>query len=339
MGLADKNIDEFTENSSGVDEVVRRHKKRISEASFLKYKKLIFVTSIILGFFVVMSVYFFSDNSKVKSIAVEGNDYLDSGYIKELSGLNLESRYYFTVWFLVENRLNKDPLIAKSNVSYEANNVIKLKIYEKKPVGYRYTEQAEIVLSNGETVVLTSEMLDIVSRIPLITGFEDEQQLRLLTKALNSIDKNAIENISELEQYNMQYDPNAIKLYLRDGNYIFASYYSLELLNDYNAIASKFVGNGHCIFLDDGLEVAYKRVCPWDEVVIEKEYWQNENGEFILNKYGDRVVKHYYTDENGEFLLDEIGNKIPIPIDEFGEEITLPAQSEQEDAPIETPSE
>ncbi len=321
MGLEEKTLPEFKETVSGIDEVVRRHKKRVSEASFIKYKNVVFILAVFTGLAMILTTYFSSSASKIKSISVTGNDYLSNDYIKKISGLNLDSIYYFTPWFLVENTLEKDALIESAKVTFEANNVIKISIKEKMPVGYRYIENAEILLSDGTVILMTSEMLDIVARIPLIVGFEDEETLYLITKSLKGIDQSMIENISEIKQYDLNYDENALMLYLRDGNYVFASFYSLELLNSYNAIASELVGNGHCVFLDEGLQVAYRKVCPWDETVVEKEYWINENGEFILNKYGDKVVKHYFVDENGEFILDEYGNKIPIPIDEFGEEI------------------
>lgn len=337
MGLEEKNLIDFKETSSGVDEVLKRHKQRVNDASFLRYKRFLFSLAILLGLLMILMTYFYSSASKVKAISVNGNDYIDSEYIKKLSGLSLESRYYLIPWFITEAKIKEYPLISDAKIHFEANNVIKIDITEKKPVGYRYNEKPEIILSDGKTVELTSEMLSIVARIPLITGFVEDENLYLITKSLNLVDKSKIENISEIKQYDLNYDKNALMLYLRDGNFVFSSFYSLEMINSYNSIASELIGNGHCIFLDEGLQVAYRKVCPWDEVIVEKEYWKNANGEYILNKYGDKVPIHYQVDENGQFILDEAGNKIPIPINEFGEEIQPepPAQEEAEQQNVE----
>ena len=44
----------------------------------------------------------------------------------------------------------------------------------------------------------------------------------------------------------------------------------------------------------------------------------NDDGTYVTNKWGDRVVKHYYQDENGNYYLDKSGNWILIPIDSTG---------------------
>lgn len=43
-----------------------------------------------------------------------------------------------------------------------------------------------------------------------------------------------------------------------------------------------------------------------------------EDGTYITNRWGDRVVKHYYQDSDGNYYLDKSGNWILIPIDATG---------------------
>jgi hypothetical protein len=62
-------------------------------------------------------------------------------------------------------------------------------------------------------------------------------------------------------------------------------------------------------------------MCPWDEPVVNKEYWKDEKGNIITNTYGDQVEKHYYLDAYGNYATDGAGNKIPIPISLQGFEV------------------
>lgn len=333
----DKFLDDLKPQNTGVDEVFKRHKERINNESFNRNKKNIYRLSIIFGLLFILGFYFLSSESNIKSIVVEGNDFLSIEQVKGLSGLSLDSKYYLNPLFLVENKIEKNDLIKSSKISYEQNNIIKIVIEENKPIGYRYLKNPEILLENGSIIPLTSDYMGFISRIPLINGFVGEEPEYLLIKAMAKVDRNMIENIAEINQYEFNYDPYTLQVYLRDGNYFFASYYSLEFINAYNSIASNLTESGVCLFSDESLKVAYKKKCPWDEVTVELEYWKNENGEFILNKYGDKVVIHYLLDEFGNYVLDELGNKIPIPVDAMGEEIELepiveeelPAQSEE----------
>ena len=325
-----ESLDELKPSSSGADEVFKRHKKRLNDESFKRFKRLNFNLSIFFGFFIIIGFYFLTDISNIKAIVVEGNNYLSSEYIKKISELTLDSKFYLTPWFLVENTIKKDGLISNVKVSFEKNNVILINVTEKRPVGYRYLENAEILLEDGKIVNLTSDYMPIVSRIPLITGFIGEDAEHLITKSLSKVDKDVIEGIAEISQYQLNYDENALQVIMRDGNYFFASYYSLEFINNYNFIASELDKNGICLFADESLKVAYRKACPWDEVKVNLEYWKNESGEYIINKYGDKVVIHYYTDDKGNPILDEAGNKIPIPINALGEEIPATPLPEEE---------
>jgi hypothetical protein len=79
-----------------------------------------------------------------------------------------------------------------------------------------------------------------------------------------------------------------------------------------------------CLFADNGTTVAVAKACPWNEVRPELEYWTDEEGNFIYNKWGDKAVKHYYQDSDGGYYLDENGERILIPIDAYGSDIKDP---------------
>ena len=66
-------------------------------------------------------------------------------------------------------------------------NMIDITVTEAKVLGYRYGDEPVLLMADGQQVPLKSEYLDIISRVPLITGFEDEELTRLLVKAVADV--------------------------------------------------------------------------------------------------------------------------------------------------------
>jgi len=130
-----------------------------------------------------------------------------------------------------------------------------------------------------------------------------------------------IESIAEVDQFSMNYDDEALKILMRDGGYFISSYYGLSMINSYNEIYTQLSDKSLCIFAEDSTKVAYAKKCPWNETETQLEYWQNADGSYITNKYGDKVVVHYYTDTEGNNYLDASGSPIRIPVDVYGEEV------------------
>ena len=319
-------IEDFDKQSEDINKVFDEHRNKRNIQSFKKNKLKIFRLAILLGILIIFSTYYFSSSSKIKSISVANNYYLDTQYIKELSGLTLESRYFFTFDFLIENKIKKDPMINNVNVSHQENNIILIEVEENEPYGYRIdSDIPQILLKNDTTIDLTSDYMNIISNVPLIKGFNDEQQTHLLTNAFNEVNQNMIEYISQVEQYPLSYDDQTLLVTMNDGNYFICSYYGFPIINSYNLIASQLDTNGVCICADESNSDAYRSSCPWEQSDVELEYWYDDKGNPIYNQYGDHAVKHYQTDEDGNFILDEQGQKIVIPIDEFGNEI-LPTE-------------
>ena len=327
-------------HKDAVEDVFRAHKEKRSNESFMKWKKPLFVVAILLGLFVVVLTFVNNDSNRIKGVAVSGNHYLDTRYVTELGGVNMKQCYYLVNTSAIRKKLLENPFISDAKVTHAPNNVILLEIEEKQPFGYRYTEQAEVLFTDGTIGELDSSNMGVVASIPLINGFLEDEAVHLLSNAFRELKRETIESISEVNQYELNYDDHTLEVYMDDGNYVFSSYYGLPMLNSYNDIVSQMDEKGVCLFTDDGQKLAYRKVCPWNETPKQTEYWVNENGEYVLNKYGDKVPVHYKKDENGEFLLDDEGNKIRIPIDIFGNEIPDPEPEEGEQAtPTPTPTE
>lgn len=315
-------IEDFDKQPEDINKVFDDHRSKRNQQSFRRNKKKIFRLAILIGIVIIASSYYYSSSSKIKAISIINNYYLDTEYIKKLSGLTLESRYFLTWDKLVEQKIKKDPMIAEVKVTHEENNIILIDVQEKEPYGYRIDQETpQILLKDDTTIELTSDYLSIISSVPLIKGFNSEQQTHLLTNAFNKVDQKMIESISQVEQYALSYDDQTMLITMNDGNYFICSYYGFPIINSYNLIASKLTTNGVCIWADETNSVAYRSQCPWEQDDTELEYWYDDQGNPIYNQYGDHAVKHYQKDEDGNYILDENGQKIVIPIDEFGNEI------------------
>ena len=304
-----------------VDEIFGDFRRRRRIEDFRRRKNALFVWAVLASIGLIALVYFISPASSVKAISVEGGYYLSKDYIVSLSGLSLDSKYYLTLPALVQAKIQKDPMIQSCQVEMLDNNVVSIRVQEKKAVGYRYEDTPLILLEDGSTAELKSDYLSIIAKVPLITGFSTEEQTHLLTKAFSAIDRSMIESIAEVDQFSMNYDDEALKILMRDGGYFISSYYGLSMINSYNEIYTQLSDKSLCIFAEDSTKVAYAKKCPWNETETQLEYWQNADGSYITNKYGDKVVVHYYTDTEGNNYLDASGSPIRIPVDVYGEEV------------------
>ncbi len=316
-----ENTERKEQPKSGVQEIFDRHRKKTSLSKFERNRNKLIRWGILCAAIVIVVIYLCLPSSRVKAVSVSGTKYLDKTYIEEVAGIQENDVFYLTVPTYVEHKLKSDPMIQDASVSLENGNIISISVTEKKAVGYRYDSTAEILLGDNTTAELKSDYLDIIANVPYIEGFTSKKETRLLCKALNKVDQEMIENISEITQYSLSYDDNAMKILMRNGGYFVGSFYNLDKLNQYYAIYNNMTDKSLCISADDNNDVAWQEVCPWNQTSSTTEYWTNSDGTAVTNKYGDQVKKNYYQKADGTDALDAAGNKIPIPIDSDGNEV------------------
>ena len=304
-----------------VDTLFEERAAESDNETFAQIRRGIFLRAVFLSVLLLVLLYLFSPDSRVKAVAVQGNNYLTGPYIESLSGVSVNDLLFMQFPDVIAGKIKKDPMIADASVHVLRNNLVEIVVTEKQPIGYRYDEEEPTILfTDGSICSLKSEYMRILSRIPYITGFNEETQTHLLTTGFQSVNPEVIESIAEVIQYPLSYDDEAVEIRMRDGGVFFGNYFSLALINNYETISALMTNKDLCVYADNATTVAAARACPWDEVETVLEYWTDEDGNYIYNKWGDRAVKHYYSDNNGNFYLDENGNKILIPIDAYGQD-------------------
>ena len=241
---------------------IRRNKKigTINE----KKKRYALILSIFLSLVIMAAVYLFSPGSKIYRITVEGNDYLSEEDIISLSGVTTEDRFLLTLPSSVERRVRTDPLIADCDVELLNGNLVRINVTEKKIIGYLLENgEGVLLLETDERVPIAKERLYLISKVPIIEGFSNED-LILLEKNFATCDREIINEISEIHNYTpLKYQ--YVELVMRDGNFIFTSPYGLNLLNRYFDIESSYIREDHrCYYFEDISGNAYTSACPWE---------------------------------------------------------------------------
>lgn len=303
----------------GVDSLFEERAAINDNRDFYRGWKKWFWFGIFSALGVIAILYGISPLSRVRTISIQGNDYLSSDYIRSVCGVNLNSLYYLQFPDGIAAKVKSDPLISDATVKMVQDNVIEITVTERQPFGYRYDDDQPVILcTDGTTTALTSSYMPLLSRIPFITGFDDAQQTHLLANAFTKLSASTISSISEVSQYSLSYDDEALEVRMADGGILFASYYTLSCLNEYDQFAAYLTNKSYCLYASEGGSVAYSAACPWDQETSSYDYWMKEDGTYITNRWGDRVVKHYYQDSDGNYYLDKSGNWILIPIDATG---------------------
>ncbi|MGM9941035.1 MAG: cell division protein FtsQ/DivIB [Bulleidia sp.] len=304
-----------------VEQVFENKRKMNSLASFEKAKPVILKWAVLCSILCSIALYCLTPESRVQSIRIEGNRYLSENHVRDIMDLSVEDIYYAEIPFVLEWKLKQEPLVESADVSWQNHGIIDVKITEKQPVGYRYEDEARLLLSDGSEIPLDGEYLSVIADVPYVTGFTDAEQTRLLCKALSQLDREVIASIAEIHQYALEYDDEAMKILMRTGGYYIGTYTNLDKLKYYDEIYSAQPDHSYCIWGFDSGSTAFSQKCPWDESGRTVEYWTDASGQVLKNEYGDPVEKHYYVDSKGNTAVDGAGNPIPIPIDERHNEV------------------
>lgn len=255
------------ENQSTVDEVFEKHRSDVQKTRFVTNKVKVFVLSVITGFILISIGFLASDASKVRGYEIDGNYFLKDEEILQLAGISETSRYLFVFDTVSENRLLASPLVESCEVTVKNDGIVSISLKEKVILGYRYKTYPEVIFQDGTTLELSNDYAYLYAEIPLIVGFNDD--ISAFAKAFEKLPQKRIASISEIHRYEYTYDPNGLEFVMKDGNRFFASFYSVDVLNQYNGVASALTSKHVCLYADENSGNVYKSLCPEEAAALE----------------------------------------------------------------------
>ena len=236
---------------------------------FLAHKHRLFIVGIIIGFIIVLLTYFNSSYAKVYRVSVNGNYLLTREEIVDLAGIDSESNFLFVRTSKIAKKLKSNPMIKEANVKLLNDRIVEVEIDEYKLIGYTARgDKAHFILDNGELIEANAQNLKYISSIPLIEGFNDEQ-LKMILDDFKNIDRDLINQISEIHRFPFSYDENMLEVIMKDGNYVFLSSSGLDLLNQYYDVASSLDNPKEdiCLYFDEVTNTGFTSACPWNKEI------------------------------------------------------------------------
>lgn len=274
--------------SNEVEIVFSEHRKQRKQEQFNRQKPRLFFFSFLILIISLFGFYLLSDYSKVQRIIIEGNYLLSNEEIQELTDISYDDIWLFVNQSKINEIGQKNPLIDEITIEKKPQCLLVLHVKEKKVIGYRYLDYPELITDEGECIPLEDNQNHLLSRLPLIVGFNqmlteeelnsDEPTLiKKLAKAMSAVDSIRIEMIAEIHQYEYSYDQNGILCIMQDGNEIYGSMYSMEMLNSYNQVASALVKKKNCIYIDEMSGNPYVSLCPEEQEALEAAQENEEN--------------------------------------------------------------
>ena len=264
-------LEEKKENILEDNYYLKKRKKARLKTRFLAIKNRLFILGIVFGILITAVLYLMLPSSEVFKVVVKGNEYLKDDYYINLSKIKDGDKFLLVNLNKVKNQISSSSIVDSVTVKRNNYNLIEINVKEKEIIGYTYEVEPKILLSDGSTINLENDYLNVIASVPLIEGY-DEEGLKLIAIGFKKLDQKMIDEISEIHRYPFSYDENMLEVIMRDGNYLYLSYYSLSMLNEYYTISSGITvtEDKACIFLDEMTNSGYTSECPYWTKIEEK---------------------------------------------------------------------
>jgi cell division protein FtsQ len=240
-----------------IEDYIKENKKKKKKKS--KIKRL-FITIIIVVLLILISrLGIFS----IKNIEVEGNSFLPTEKVVEISGVNQgENIFDIGRWRTIDN-LEANPYIEEANIDKKLPSTLVLKIVERQP---------EFIIANEERVAYISKqgyVLEIVEEnalsLPKLLGLNAALETVSVGNRLEEEDLKKLNKILNVYEYAKRYEVS---------NFITA----IDVSNDDN-FTLVMDGEGKKVYLGDCSDLNTRMLEL--QVILRRE--QGHHGEVFLN--------------------------------------------------------
>lgn len=178
-------------------------------------RRLIFYLSI---FFILISiiVYLQSPLSHIKHIKVQGNQFLSTEEVIDLSELTTTTNIWTVDWTSAEKAIEQHQVIHSADVIRKLPWTVNIQLKEYGHIGYiKQNEKYYPILENGEIVQSINQ--STIGDAPLLSNFTNEKYLSNMSKELHQLPDSIVDLISEISWQPTEKNKNKIILYMNDG--------------------------------------------------------------------------------------------------------------------------
>ena len=278
--MLDNNNDIYNETYRIEDnDIIKRKIKNKKFKRFLNYKFRLYLLGIFLSWLTIILIFFNNDNNNIRKVIVTNNTYLKDEYIIKLSELTSEDKYNIFDKNKIEDNILESPYIKDIKVIYEDYNIINLEIIEESLVAYQFNDEPVILTKDGNSIKIEKEFEYLISYYPILFGDYTDDILKKICDGLNKLESSVIENISEIEPFETTYDPNMLRILMRDNRFIFTSTLSLEPINYYYDIVKELEEDEVCLYVIEISNHMYSSICPWEKDYEDKLKQEQEKQE------------------------------------------------------------
>lgn len=221
--------------------VDKKNKRHLNKKRFLGF--LFIIGLIASGIMVILNI-------RVKNVIIIGNNYVSDATIIRKGNLRDYPLFRDVSSKTLQQELNEIPLIEVNKIVKYPNGILKIVVDEEKPLAY--------IISNEE--ILTSKNniykdIDLkVASMPTIRTILSNDASLNLVKALNKIDDNIRQMVSEIEysptisSSGKVIDDKRFTFYMNDGNIAIINTINIDKFNDYLEVVSKTYDSfGHVV--------------------------------------------------------------------------------------------
>ena len=208
-------------------------------------KKRVFKFFFILIFIGFVFIYIFTLPNK--NIYITGNNILSEQEIIELANIENYPKLFANSSTSIENKIKISPFIEDVKVSKNLLGAIYIEVFEYNILLKDETDN-QVYLSNGEKITLDFDYLGV----PSLINYVEPDILKEFLKKLNTIEKEVLSKISEIEYTPNEYDKDLFLFYMNDGNYVYITTTRLLNINKYESVLEQLEGKKGILYLDSG---------------------------------------------------------------------------------------
>ncbi len=246
-----------------LDLVLKQKLDQKAKQKKLKAKRKRRKISIVILVLALGYLYWATDASKPKIISVSGNYVLSKDEVVLASDVDLSTMLIVANPLVIKSRLLKHPLIEDVKVNWSlVNRYVNIVIKEVAVFGYRQGDvSAKMLMLDGSHVELTADYYKFMPNLIFIEGFNEPSLEVRLIEAFKDLDRNVINQISEIHQKSVSFDDNYIELRMNDGNKVYTSFQTVTRLDYYFDIITNLKASNTCLIIDEMSGEVYSQPC------------------------------------------------------------------------------